>query len=144
MATAYLLNAQARVDLETLEATERAALVALRDADRSASEFMATVIHELRTPMTSIRGYTEMLQDEATGELNETQHQLVDAIGRNSDRLAALADDLLTLARLEQGPVLDDHEDVDLGVVVRAAAGALQGLTDRRRLELRSSSPRPR
>ena len=75
VASAYLLNAQARVDLEAASATERAALEQLRIVDRTKTEFLTTVIHELRTPMTSITGYTEMLQDGRSGELSDTQHE---------------------------------------------------------------------
>jgi signal transduction histidine kinase len=109
--------------------------------DRTRTEFLVTVIHELRTPMTSISGYTELLQDAATGDLNATQHQLVDAIDRNSERLIALANDLLILARLEQGPVLQQHTDVDLGEVVMSARSALEALIDTRRLEVTFEVP---
>jgi signal transduction histidine kinase len=141
VATAYLLNAQARVDLEAVSATEREALEKLRIFDRTRTEFLVTVIHELRTPMTSITGYTELLQDKTTGELNETQRRLVDTIDRNSQRLTALADDLLTLARLEQGAAPQEHTDVDLGAVVLAARSAVQPLIDGRRLEMTFDLP---
>ena len=124
--SAYLLNAQARVDLEAVSATERAALEQLRVADRTKTEFLTTVIHELRTPMTSITGYTEMLQDGTLGALSDTQHRVVDAIDRNSDRLTALANDLLVLARLEEGAVRHEHTEVDLRDVVQAARVSLQ------------------
>ena len=141
VSSAYLLNARARVEAASAAAAERADLVALRGADRERTEFVATIIHELRTPMTSIRGYAEMLQDASTGALNATQVQLVEAIDRNSDRLAALADDLLLIVRLEQVPVRRDHISVDLCAVVRGAAGALAGLIDGRRLDVTFDVP---
>ena len=82
MTTAYLLNAQAR---------------------QAKTEFVATVSHELRTPMTSIAGFIELLEDDAGDTLTEEQRGFVDAIRRNSDRLTALADELLTLSSLESG-----------------------------------------
>lgn len=132
--TAYLLNAQARVDLEAVSATERAALEKLRIVDQTRTEFLATVIHELRTPMTNITGYTQLLQDGDAGVLTAVQQRLVDAIDRNSGRLEALADDLLTLARLEQGAAVDEHTDVDLCDVVGTTESALRELIDARRL----------
>lgn len=134
VATAYLLNAQARADLEAVSETERAALERLRVVDRTKTEFLATVIHELRTPMTSIAGYTELLQDSETGSLSPVQQRLVDAIRRNGCRLTVLADDLLTLARLEEGAVLEEHSDIDLGHVVRTAESTLKALVERREL----------
>ena len=68
VATAYLLNAQTRVDLKSASDTERAASERLRRLDKARSEFVATVSHELRTPMTSISGYVELLQDRTAGE----------------------------------------------------------------------------
>jgi signal transduction histidine kinase len=124
VATAYLLNARARDDLRAVSETERTALARLREIDRTKTEFLATVIHELRTPMTSITGYTELLTDGDSGALNPDQRRLVDAITRNSHRLKALADDLLTLARLEEGAALEEHCDLDLRDVVRVDGDA--------------------
>ena len=136
VATAYLLNAQARIDLKAVSATERDALEQLRLVDRKKTEYLTTVIHELRTPMTSITGYTELLQDAKAGQLSVTQQQLLDAIDRNGQRLTALADDLLTLAEQEEGAVLEQHVEVDLRAVVLAARSAVQGRIDGRRLEV--------
>ena len=141
VAAAYLLNAQARANLEAVSATEHQALEALRVADRRKAEFLATVIHELRTPMSSISGYTEMLHDEDTGALNTRQEQMLGAIERNSRRLAALADDLLTLAELEEGVVLANHAEVDLCDMVRAARSAMEALVGARRLEITVDLP---
>lgn len=141
VATAYLLNAQARVDMEAVSATEREALEKLRVVDRTRTEFLATVIHELRTPMTSISGYTEMLQDKDVGDLSVVQHRLLDAIDRNSERLTVLANDLLSLAKLDQGALPQEHADVDLGQVVVGARSALQALIDNRSLEVTFELP---
>ena len=80
--TAYLLNAQAR---------------------QAKTEFVATVSHELRTPMTSITGFIELLLDGEARTLTEVQKGFVEAIRRNSDRLTALANELLMLSSLESG-----------------------------------------
>ncbi|MDX6372739.1 MAG: hypothetical protein QOD98_1727 [Nocardioidaceae bacterium] len=141
VASAYLLNAQARVDLAAVSATEREALEKLRVIDRTKTEFLATVIHELRTPMTSIVGYLELLLGGDTGDLTDVQHELLEAIDRNGHRLTALADDLLTLARLEEGAVLEEHTDVDFGEVVLAVEAALNVLIGSRQLEVTFNVP---
>ena len=141
VATAYLLNAQARVDLKAASATEQAAIERLRKLDQARNEFVATVSHELRTPMTSISGYVELLQDRSAGGLTTEQGRFVDAISRNSDRLAALADDLLTLSSLEPGAHCAEYDDVDMAEVVFAAASTLQAVLAGRQLELTLDAP---
>jgi signal transduction histidine kinase len=91
--------------------------------------------------MTSISGYTELLQDEGVGHLNVTQHELLEAIRRNSQRLTALADDLLTLAQLEEGAVHSEHNDVDVRDAVCAAQSAVQPLISGRRLTVEFEVP---
>ena len=102
VATAYLINAQTRAELEAASAAEHEALEKLRIVDRTKTEFLATVIHELRTPIASITGYAQLLEDGEGGDLSVDQYKMVEAIDRNGDRLSTLADDLLTLARLEE------------------------------------------
>ena len=138
VATAYLLNARSRADLEAASATEHEALEKLRLLDQTKTEFMAMVIHELRVPLTSITGYTEMLQE---GALDATQRRLLKAVTRNGERLSALADDLLTLSRLEQATIGHEHTLVDLGEVVTTVLSGLQPLIDGQGLVATSSLP---
>ena len=67
--------------------------------ERARSEFVAKVSHDLRTPLTVIRGYAWTLERHATGEDRRRLH----SIGRETDRLAALVDDLLTLSQAGAG-----------------------------------------
>jgi signal transduction histidine kinase len=138
VATAYLLNARSRADLKAASAMEHEALEQLRLLDQTKTEFLATVIHELRTPMTSITGYTEMLQE---GDLDATQKKLLSAVTRNGDRLAALADDLLTLSSLEQTTLGHDHAPVDLAGLVGALVSAVQAQQGGRGPEVTFDAP---
>ncbi len=103
--TAYLLNAQAR---------------------QTKTEFVATVSHELRTPMTSIAGFIELLGEDEGATLTSEQRGFVEAIRRSSDRLTALANDLLTLSSLESGTFSHELAAVDLVAVVASARSALE------------------
>ncbi len=120
VATAYLLNAEART---------------------AKTDFVAMVSHELRTPMTSIAGFVELLQDGQGGPLTRDQETFVDAIGRNSERLTTLANDLLTVTGLESGETSHEHTDVDLGKVVLAAQYALERAIAVRSLEVSFEIP---
>lgn len=65
-------------------------------------DFVANVSHELRTPVTSIMGFIETLREGAADDPG-TRERFLSIIGRHAERLQAIMDDLLTLARLEQG-----------------------------------------
>ena len=68
--------------------------------EKTRRDFIANVSHELRTPLTSLLGYTETLLDEdGTGK----QHEFLEIIRRNAQRMSRLTEDLLTLARVESG-----------------------------------------
>ena len=73
----------------------------LKETDARRREFLANVAHEIRTPVTSIRGYTETLA--STDVDKETQNEFLHTIHRNSLRIGQLVDDLLELEALEAG-----------------------------------------
>jgi PAS domain S-box-containing protein len=75
----------------------------LTELDRIKSDLVSTVSHELRTPLTTLVGHVEMLTDGDFGELSEDQLWAVQAIDRNSQRLLSLIEDMLTLAKIENG-----------------------------------------
>ena len=75
----------------------------LTELDRIKSDLVSTVSHELRTPLTTLVGHVEMLTDGDFGELSEDQRWAVQAVDRNSQRLLSLIEDMLTLAKIENG-----------------------------------------
>jgi two-component system phosphate regulon sensor histidine kinase PhoR len=93
-------------------------------------EFVANASHELKTPLTSIRGYTETLLQ---GGLEDEEHRarFVETIRAQAIRLEALVDDLLSLADLERPDAALDLKDWDLGVVIREMAETFQELATR-------------
>ena len=76
-------------------------LTAIRRLEAVRRDFVANASHELKTPLTSIRGYAETLRDESLP--NEMRRQFIDTISSNADRLQHIVDDLLDLSRLESG-----------------------------------------
>ncbi|VVB53980.1 Methyl sulfide methyltransferase-associated sensor [uncultured archaeon] len=73
----------------------------LLEADNVKTEFMSNVTHELLTPLTSIRGFVELLNDETMGKINAEQKKSLEIILRNSDRLIKLIKELLDTSNLE-------------------------------------------
>jgi PAS domain S-box-containing protein len=97
----------------------------LEELDRIRSEFVATVSHELRTPLTSIIGEIELLRDGDRGELSSCQAQGVEAVGRNSERLLTLIDDLLTLNHIETTGLLLRRMPIEVAHLVDDVRGQL-------------------
>jgi signal transduction histidine kinase len=75
----------------------------LKSLDRMKSEFLSNVSHELKTPLVSVRGYSELMRDEKVGALTATQKKSLEAIIRNTDRLTRLIDSLLFLSMQQMG-----------------------------------------
>jgi signal transduction histidine kinase/CheY-like chemotaxis protein len=73
------------------------------DASQAKTYFLANMSHELRTPLTAIVGYSSVLADGIFGVLNESQLDAMNAIGKSSEHLKNLIDDVLNLARVESG-----------------------------------------
>ncbi|HEX8173267.1 MAG TPA: ATP-binding protein [Thermoanaerobaculia bacterium] len=94
-------------------------LRSMRAADRAKDEFIAIISHELRTPMTSILGWTRML---ALGGLDEqTQREALDALERSTLAQAKLIEDLLDESRIASGKLRLDMRALDLRAVVASA-----------------------
>jgi signal transduction histidine kinase len=119
---------------------EREATRRLAEVDAVRNDFVATASHELRTPVTSIRGYAELMAD-GGAELSPRGAMYVEAILRNADRLCALADDLLVLSSLDaENPSLESTV-LDLRQVVHVGADTVQGSGLPATVELRVDVP---
>jgi signal transduction histidine kinase len=75
----------------------------LKAVDRMKTEFLSMISHELRTPMTPIKGYAEMLLSGQVGELSETQKRTIGVIKKEGEHLLNLIDSILDVSRLERG-----------------------------------------
>ncbi len=86
--------------------------------ERAKSEFVAMASHELRSPLTSIKGFVELL-DRSSENMSERQREFVDIIHRSTDRLVELVNDLLDVARIEADRVEIERRPIDVGEAVR-------------------------
>jgi two-component system, OmpR family, sensor kinase len=93
----------------------------LRQVDVARKEFIATASHELRTPIFSLSGFVELLQDEDLDE--ETRREFLETMREQVERLQKLSVDLLDLSRLDSGSVELHSEPVDLAELTRSVAG---------------------
>ncbi len=108
---------------------------ALEAADRIKTSFVATMSYELRTPLTSISGFAEMLNEGYAGKLSASASGYVEAILQSVERLGMLVDEVLDLTQAEgKAPELD-MQPIDLGAVAQAAADAVAPLANKRKLD---------
>ncbi|WP_422534632.1 ATP-binding protein [Bartonella apis] len=87
---------------------------ALRSADALRSEFVRHVSYELRTPLTNIIGFSDILQSGLFGTLNSRQQEYLKHIASESDALLDIVNDILDLAKLDAGIMELDIKDVDI------------------------------
>ena len=83
-------------------------------ANLAKSEFVSFVSHELKTPMTSIRGFTDLLASGVVGEVNPAQSNFLQTIRSNVDRMATLVSDLADVSRIEANRLRLDFQAVEL------------------------------
>src|SRR5581483_8724938 len=86
--------------------------------ERAKSDFVATASHELRSPLTSIKGFVELLQ-RSPESMSTRQLEFVDIILRSTDRLVELVNDLLDVARIDADNVEITRRPIDLGDAVQ-------------------------
>jgi signal transduction histidine kinase len=123
---------------EAVTESERAA----PDADAAARrlEFLAKVSHEVRTPLNSIIGFTELMLQERFGAIgNERYRGYVDDIHQSGLYALSLLNDLLDISKIEAGKFELDFTAVDVAELVEDCAGSLQPLAKRARIVLRTS-----
>lgn len=112
----------------------RREIAELRRMESARREFVANVSHEIRTPLASIKAYAETLN---AGPLPEAERaEFLAEIERNADRLARLADDLLTLSALESAAP-PTPEPVALGKIAAEVVATLKPLAARKNLVIR-------
>jgi len=120
---AHLQESHARLEERVEQRTQE--LAEARDeavsANRSKSEFVSLVSHELKLPMTSIKGYSELMLNGAAGLLTEHQTQFLETIHNNVNRMATLVSDLADISRIESGNLRLEIKTADVREVIDEA-----------------------
>jgi signal transduction histidine kinase len=96
----------------------RDTLQRLQEADRTKSEFMSMLAHELKGPMTTIKGFGEALRDRWETIPGPQRSRFLDIVSKEIDRMSRLVNDLLDVSRLEGGTLRYEMEPVDVADVV--------------------------
>jgi GAF domain-containing protein len=108
----------------------------VKRANQAKSEFMSTASHELKIPMTSIKGYAKLLQMGAGGSLTDQQKEFLTIISNNVDRMDRLVGDLLDVSRIEAGRIRLEIQAVQIGEVIHDVVESVQTQVKRKDLHL--------
>ncbi|HEX2245982.1 MAG TPA: ATP-binding protein, partial [Arthrobacter sp.] len=120
---------------------QRQVLDRVRELDQAKSEFVATVNHELRTPLSSIIGYLDMIMDDGVGGLPPETARMLEIVDRNAHRLNNLVEDVLTLSRSDAGNIQLSIRPVKLAALLQSVISTLAPAAAAGRIDLRLQEP---
>src|SRR5687768_11062890 len=123
-------------DSSRIEAALRERATALEEAGRVKTDFVANMSYELRTPLTSIGGFAEMLAAGYAGKLAPAASDYVGAIIESVARLSKLINDVLDLTQGDTSGVVLERERIDIGGLCRSVGESLTGRADQKKQKL--------
>ncbi|SCA58238.1 putative histidine kinase protein [Candidatus Terasakiella magnetica] len=114
---------------------------AQHEADRLKSEFIANVSYEIRTPLTTLVGFADLLCEEYFGPLNKRQMEYAKGIHTSAEQLSSLVADILDLANIEAGQISLELDTLDIQTMLVSVLGLVKESAKRRRLSLEYDCP---
>ncbi len=114
----------------------------LKALDEAKDEFISMASHQLRTPLTSVKGYLSMLGEGDAGKLNETQKKFIDQAFVSSQRMVYLIADLLNVSRLKTGKFIIESQPVYLPDLIESEIAQLVGTVQSHGLTMQFDKPK--
>lgn len=113
----------------------------LRELDEAKDDFVSMASHQLRTPLTSVKGYVSMVLEGDAGKINDAQRKLLTQSYYSSQRMVYLIADLLNVSRLRTGKFVINNAPVNLANVVEEEIAQLKETAANRNLKLTYEKP---
>jgi signal transduction histidine kinase len=120
------MEVQRKEELQSLSDQLAEANTKLRALDKAKSEFISIASHQLRTPLTSIKGFGSLLLEGTYGEVPEAQRGALEKIYISNERLIQLVEDLLNISRIEAGRMEFDFQEAQIEDLVSEAVTTLE------------------
>lgn len=112
------------------------------EVDKEKTEFVSLASHQLRTPLTAINWYVELLESEQSGDLNKNQKAYLGEVGLGSKRMVKLVNSLLNISRIETGRLKVEPVELDLTSLVNAILHELDPLAGEHSCRLVLTEPK--
>jgi signal transduction histidine kinase/CheY-like chemotaxis protein len=109
--------------------------------ERERMQFVANLAHELRNPLTSIKGYLDLLLDGAVGDMSPLQQEFIATAGANANRLSQIINELLDISRFERGLISFNPQLFDLKALVMVASEDSRPLFSAKEIEFKLNLP---
>lgn len=131
-----LREVEQREQLQRLTEQLKSANERLKELDQLKSEFVSLATHQIRGPLTAIKGYASMIQQGDFGAAPEEIKTAVDYISQSSNHLVTIVEDFLDVSRIEQGKMKYDWSDFDMSELLKQVAGELKPVIEAKHLNL--------
>lgn len=136
-----LKETQRLEEITALAKSLEEANISLRKLDQQKTEFLSIASHQLRTPLSIVNGYIELLKDGAYGKLKRPVTQVLKNMDESNTRLIILVDEFLNITRIEQGRVKFNFEQHDLRVLIDSVVEELCNRAEYKNLYLEWKRP---
>ena len=131
---------QKEVDKQTK--TLKEANIKLEQLDKAKSEFISIASHQLRTPLSVIKGYVSMMLEGLWGEVSPEQKRHLEMVYLSNERLIKLIEDLLMVSRIEAGRLEFNFQMISLSDIAESVVNELKSLADKKGLYLNYEKPK--
>jgi signal transduction histidine kinase len=112
----------------------------IKELDKMKDDFVSMASHELKTPLTAINGYLEILEDSLASKLGQEEKKYFKNIKNSSDRLRTLVNDILEVSRLEQGRISFEYSNVSAVEITQKVVDTLLPKAEEKKLKLYSEN----
>lgn len=135
----FNLTLQQRIANATVEL--RSSNRMLRQLDKAKDEFVGMASHQLRTPLTSIKGYISMVLDGDAGKISDSQRQLLNEAFLSSERMVNLINDFLNVSRIQTGKFMIDKNPIDMAKLIGQELDNLKSTAEAHNLNFTYEKP---
>lgn len=108
----------------------------LKELEKVKTDFVATISHEFKTPLTSIIMAASMLSEGALGELNDEQKEVINSLEEDGEKLSELVNELLELSRIESGRAVYNFAQCSINAIVESSLKMFFDMAQRRNINL--------